>query len=208
MWPESTSLCKHLWEMDTHSPCRKKYQTLHRLKSIYTKQNINQIGPCLTLSSSNSLSDISLNQNFTRKCQSHTPASQYYASSWTALTYRALRPPCSWDFSEPGSRCKMCVCVCICVCVCVHTVGIPGTTAHKGGGWLKGSFSGKSLEGPISPPHSHSLYHRRSSSTPTLSNERSLAAHVHSSRRFPKINNKHIFGTVQKGFYHGEIFLL
>lgn len=93
-----------------------------------------QSGPCLTLSSSNSLSDISLNQNITRKCRSHTPASQYFASSWTALSYRALRPPCSCDFSEPGSMCMMCVCV----CVFVHTVG---TRAHKVGDWLKGSFS-------------------------------------------------------------------
>ncbi len=50
------------------------------------QQNRTSIRQVLILSSSNSLSDIHLNQNITWKCLSHTPASQHYASSWTALS--------------------------------------------------------------------------------------------------------------------------
>ena len=101
-WPKYISLCKRLWVMHTHKPWQSWRQNTPWLSKeiVYTTQteiNINrtsQTGPGLTLSSSSSPSDISLDQNITRKCLSHTPASQYYALSWTALSCQALKPGC------------------------------------------------------------------------------------------------------------------
>lgn len=75
--------------------------------------------------------------------------------------------------------------------MCVHTVGIPGTKAHKGVGWLvEGvvwveSFRRVPSLSPVAPTR----LHRLSSSRPTLWSETSWAARVQSSLRSPNIKN-------------------
>lgn len=90
------------------------------------------------------------------------------------------------DFSEPGPGGVMCACI----CVYVHTVGIPGTKAYKGGWLVKGVFQWKVSRGSnLSPSRSHSLHHLPSS-IPALLSETSLAARVQSSLHFPEIKKQ------------------
>lgn len=70
-------------------------------------------------------------------------------------------------------------------CVYAHTVGIPGTKAYKGSGWLKQKSVLRVQSLPLSD--CHSLWNLPSS-IPALSGEKSLAAHVRSSPHFPVIN--------------------
>lgn len=93
--------------------------------------------------------------------------------------------------------------MCACICVYVHTVGIPGTKAYKGGWLVNGVFQWKvSRVSDLSPSRSHSLHHLPSS-RPALLSETSLAAHVRSSLRFPEIKKQNPFI-----FYHNDIFIL